>query len=145
MKSTLTNLWHPICGVQIRDMGEKRYLFKFFHSMDMNRVLKGLMWTFNNHLLILSKLRIGEGPLKIPLVYVPFWVQIHDVPIGLFSESLARLLGNFIRVFLEYDGSDLGKENRNYMRVRVQIDVRKPLRRKKQDKNDDRNRFHRDG
>ncbi|MBA0877412.1 hypothetical protein Goshw_017725, partial [Gossypium schwendimanii] len=45
-----------------------------------------------------------------------------------------RLLGNFIGVFLEYDGSDLGKENRNYLRVRVQIDVRKPLRRKKQTK-----------
>ncbi|MBA0729878.1 hypothetical protein Golax_020488 [Gossypium laxum] len=129
MKSTLANLWHPICGVQIRDMGEKRYIFKFFHSMDMERVLKGLPWTFNNHLLILSKLRRGEDPLKIPLVYVPFWVQIHDVPIGLFSESLARLLGNFIGVFLEYDGSDL--RNRNYMRVRVQIDVRKPLKRKK--------------
>ncbi|MBA0729879.1 hypothetical protein Golax_020488 [Gossypium laxum] len=110
-------------------MGEKRYIFKFFHSMDMERVLKGLPWTFNNHLLILSKLRRGEDPLKIPLVYVPFWVQIHDVPIGLFSESLARLLGNFIGVFLEYDGSDL--RNRNYMRVRVQIDVRKPLKRKK--------------
>ncbi|MBA0604235.1 hypothetical protein Godav_016907, partial [Gossypium davidsonii] len=23
MKSTLANLWHPICGVQIRDLGEK--------------------------------------------------------------------------------------------------------------------------
>ncbi|MBA0788546.1 hypothetical protein Gotri_027859, partial [Gossypium trilobum] len=132
IKSTLANLWHPICGLQIRDLGEKRYIFKFFHSMDMERVFKGLPWTFNNHLLILSKLKRGEDPLKIPLVYVPFWVQIHDVPIGLFSENLAKLLGNFIGAFLEYDGSNLGKENCNYMRVRVQIDVRKPLRRKKQ-------------
>ncbi|MFQ6620674.1 hypothetical protein Gotur_000880 [Gossypium turneri] len=132
MKNTLANLWHPICGVQIRDLGEKRYLFKFFHSMDMERVLKGLPWTFNNHLLILSNLNRGEDPLKIPLIFVPFWVQIHDVPMGLFSKSLAMLLGNFIGEFLEYDASNLGKENRNFMRVRVQIDVRKPSRRKKQ-------------
>ncbi|MBA0779594.1 hypothetical protein Gotri_003836 [Gossypium trilobum] len=98
MKSTLANLWHPVCGVQIRDLGEKR----------------------------------GEDLLKIPLVFVPFWVQIHDVPVGLFSENLAIQLGNFIGVFLEYDASNLGKENRNYMRIRVQIGVRKPLRRKKQ-------------
>ncbi|MBA0702817.1 hypothetical protein Goari_027035 [Gossypium aridum] len=98
----------------------------------MERVLKGLPWTFNNHLLILSKLKRGEDPLKIPLVYAPFWVQIHDVPIVLFYENLAKLLRNFIEAFLEYDGSNLGKENRNYMRVKVQIDVRKPLRRKKQ-------------
>ncbi|MBA0576898.1 hypothetical protein Golob_024872, partial [Gossypium lobatum] len=132
MKSTLANLWHPVYGVQIRDLGEKRYLFKFFHYMDIERVLKGLPWTFNNHLLILCKLKRGEDPLKIPLVFVPFWVQIHNVPIGLFSENLAIQLGNFIGVFLEYDASTLGKENHNYMRIRVQIDVRKPLRRKKQ-------------
>ncbi|MBA0605945.1 hypothetical protein Godav_018472 [Gossypium davidsonii] len=132
MKSTLANLWHPIYGVQIRDLGEKRYLFKFYHSMDMERVLKGLPWTFNNHLLILNNLKRGEDPLKIPLVHVPFWVQIHEVPLGLFSKSLAMLLGNFIGVFLEYDASNLGKENHNFIRVRVQIDVRKPLRRKKQ-------------
>lgn len=119
-------------GVQIRDLGEKRYLFKFYHSMDMERVLKGLYWTFNNHLLILNNLKRGEDPLKIPLVHVPFWVQIHEVPLGLFSRSLAMLLGNFIGVFLEYDASNLRKENRNFMRVRVQIDVRKPIRRKKQ-------------
>ncbi|MBA0718301.1 hypothetical protein Golax_006056 [Gossypium laxum] len=99
--------------------------------MDMERVLKGLPWTFNNHLLILCKLKRSEDPLKIPLVYVPFWVQIHNVLVDLFSKSLAIVLDNLTGVFLKYDGSNLGKENRNYMRVRVQIDVRKPLRRKK--------------
>ncbi|MFQ6620274.1 hypothetical protein Gotur_000999, partial [Gossypium turneri] len=64
MRSTMANLWHPVCGVQIRNLGDKRYLFKFFHNMDMERVLKGLPWTFNNHLLILCKLRRGENPLK---------------------------------------------------------------------------------
>ncbi|MBA0819562.1 hypothetical protein Gohar_028341 [Gossypium harknessii] len=105
MRSSMANLWHPVCGVQIRDLGDKRYLFQFFHIMDMERVLKGLPWTFNNHLLILCKLRRDEDPLK---------------------------LGNFIGVFMEYDGSKLGKENRNFMRIRVQIDIRKPLKRKKQ-------------
>ncbi|MBA0845581.1 hypothetical protein Goarm_022265 [Gossypium armourianum] len=55
--------------------GGEMYLFQFFHSMDMERVLK--------------------------------------------------------EAFLEYDGLNLGKENCNYMRVRVQIDVTKPLKRKK--------------
>ncbi|MBA0646359.1 hypothetical protein Goklo_014332, partial [Gossypium klotzschianum] len=74
----------------------------------------------------------GDDPIKVPLIFTPFWVQIHDLPIELFSENLAIQLGNFIGVFLEYDGSNLGKENCNYMRVRVQIDIRKPLKRKKQ-------------
>ncbi|KAA3475748.1 nucleolin-like [Gossypium australe] len=95
-------------------------------SMDLERVLKGCLWTFNNHLLW------GEDPLRIPLVKAPFCVQIHDIPIGFFSKNLAIQLGNFIKEFMEYDGSNLGKENRNYMRIRVKIDVRRPLKRRKQ-------------
>ncbi|MFQ6666479.1 hypothetical protein Gotur_032805, partial [Gossypium turneri] len=41
MKSTMANLWHPVRGVQIRNLGGKRYLFQFFHVMDMERVLNG--------------------------------------------------------------------------------------------------------
>ncbi|MBA0560833.1 hypothetical protein Golob_023916, partial [Gossypium lobatum] len=122
MKSTMANLWHPIKGVQIRDLGGKRYLFQFFHVMDMERVLKGSPWTFNNHLLLLHKLQLMEDPLIVPLIYTPFWVQIHDIPAGFFSERLAIQLGNFIGAYMEYDGSNLGKENRNFMRIRVKID-----------------------
>ncbi|KAK5793209.1 hypothetical protein PVK06_034347 [Gossypium arboreum] len=131
MKSTMANLWHPVQGVQIRDLGDKRFLFQFYHVMDMERVLKGAPRTFNNHLLMLHKLQWEEDPLQVPLFFTPFWVQIYDVPIRLFFENLAVQLGNFVGSFLEYDESNLGKENRNYMRVRVQIDVRRPLKKKK--------------
>ncbi|MBA0750510.1 hypothetical protein Gogos_001921 [Gossypium gossypioides] len=40
MKSTMANLRHPVRGVRIRDPREKRYLFQFFHTMDMERVLR---------------------------------------------------------------------------------------------------------
>lgn len=75
MKSTMANVWHPIKGVQILDLGEKRFLFKFFHRWDMDRVLKGSPWTFNNHLLLLHHLKKGEDPLKVPLIFTIFWVQ----------------------------------------------------------------------
>lgn len=99
--------------------------------MDMERVLKSSPWTFNNHLLMLYKLQREEDPLKVPLIFTPFWVQIHDIPIGFFFERLAVQLDNFIGVFMEYDGSKLGKENCNFMRLRVLVDIRCPLKRKK--------------
>ncbi|MBA0782715.1 hypothetical protein Gotri_000553 [Gossypium trilobum] len=132
MRSTMANVWHPVKGVQIRDLGEKRYLFQFFHIMDLERVLNGSPWTFNNHLLIIHKLQRGEDPLTIPLIHSSSWVQIHDVPIGFVSKNLAIQIGNFIGEFMEYDGSNMGKESRNFMRIRVRIDIRHPLKRKKQ-------------
>lgn len=62
MKSTMANLWHPVRGVQILDLEEKRFLFQFFHSMTIEMVLKSSPWTCNNHLLLLHKLQRGEDP-----------------------------------------------------------------------------------
>ncbi|MBA0573601.1 hypothetical protein Golob_000868 [Gossypium lobatum] len=53
MKNTMTNLWHPLRGVQISDLRGRRYLFKFFHEMDIDWVVNGTPWTFNNHLLMI--------------------------------------------------------------------------------------------
>ncbi|KAK5838040.1 hypothetical protein PVK06_006767 [Gossypium arboreum] len=128
----MANLWYPVCGVQIRDLGEKMYLFQFFHVMDMERVLKGSPWTFNNHLLVFYRLQWGEDPSKVPLTSTPFSIQLHDVFVGLFFEKLVAQLGNFWGNFLEYDGANLGRENHNYMRIRAQIDIRRPLKRTKQ-------------
>ncbi|MBA0648446.1 hypothetical protein Goklo_016164 [Gossypium klotzschianum] len=76
--------------------------------MDLESVIKGSPWTFNNHLLILRHLGEREDPLKVPLILVTFWVQIHEVPPGFFTESLARQIRGFLRNFLEFDESNLG-------------------------------------
>ncbi|MBA0805025.1 hypothetical protein Gohar_004570, partial [Gossypium harknessii] len=64
MRSTMANFLHPVKGIQILDLGEKRFLFRFYYKMDLERVLKGSPWAFNNHLLMLHHLRDGEDPLK---------------------------------------------------------------------------------
>ncbi|KAK5825126.1 hypothetical protein PVK06_019930 [Gossypium arboreum] len=42
MKNTMANLWHPLKGAQISDLGARRYFFRFFHEMDIDQVTK---WT----------------------------------------------------------------------------------------------------
>ncbi|MBA0814764.1 hypothetical protein Gohar_020571 [Gossypium harknessii] len=64
MNSTLENLWHPVKRVQISDLEGKRFLFKFFHKMDLDRVVNGALWIFNNHLLVFRKLHVGEDQVK---------------------------------------------------------------------------------
>ncbi|MBA0871638.1 hypothetical protein Goshw_028481, partial [Gossypium schwendimanii] len=36
-----------------------------------------------------KKIAEGEDPLVVPLVFVDFWVQIHDLPSGLILEAMA--------------------------------------------------------
>ncbi|MBA0564697.1 hypothetical protein Golob_009615, partial [Gossypium lobatum] len=56
---------------------------------------------------------------------------IHDLPLGFMSEAVARQLGSFIEVFLEYDASMTQLGYKRIMRLKVRIDVRKPLKKKK--------------
>ncbi|MBA0674572.1 hypothetical protein Goari_016161 [Gossypium aridum] len=65
MRNTLTNLWHPLGGIQITDL--------------------------------------GEDPLLVPLIYSYFWVQVHNLPLGLFLKAVAQALGNFVGFFEEYN------------------------------------------
>ncbi|MBA0638291.1 hypothetical protein Godav_024519 [Gossypium davidsonii] len=67
---------------------------------------------------------LGEKRFLFQFYRVMDLDKIHDVPIGLFSENLSVQLGNFVGEFIDFDGLNLGKENMNYMRVRVKIDVR---------------------
>ncbi|KAK5772713.1 hypothetical protein PVK06_049007 [Gossypium arboreum] len=127
MRNTMANLWHPLEGVQISDLGDKRYLFNFFNEVDIHRVITGSPWTFNNHLLIFHRIKENDDPLSILLVFSDWWVQIYDLPQGFIRESMAVIFGNFIGKFLEYDLKNLSNGYKNYMHIRVQIDVRKPL------------------
>ncbi|MBA0689377.1 hypothetical protein Goari_007108 [Gossypium aridum] len=71
-RNTLTDLWHPLRGVAISEIGEKRHLFRFYYEIDLKRVSEGMPWMFNRHLIIFHKLEQREDPLQVPLVYSIF-------------------------------------------------------------------------
>ncbi|KAK5785599.1 hypothetical protein PVK06_040201 [Gossypium arboreum] len=98
--------------------------------MDLERVLKGSPWTFNNHVLMLHWPEKKEDPLKVPLIFACFWVQIHEVPPSFYIETLAHQIEGFLGNFLEFDGTNLGKGLCTYLHVREQLDVRRPLKMK---------------
>ncbi|MBA0620192.1 hypothetical protein Godav_005953 [Gossypium davidsonii] len=127
VRNKLANLRHPVGGICITDLGEKRYMFKFFHVIDMNRVLEGLPLFFNNHLLLLHKLDKNEDPLTLSLHSAIFWIQVHDLPLGFMSKTMARHFGDFLRDFMEYDTRLPSLGIYGYMRIRVILDVRVAL------------------
>lgn len=75
---------------------------------------------------MLNSISPGEDPLKVPLNEVFFWIQIHDLPAGFMSEVVGKQLGNFFGTFVEYDPSNTTSIWREYMRIRIKVDVRKP-------------------
>ncbi|MBA0803496.1 hypothetical protein Gohar_013704, partial [Gossypium harknessii] len=76
LRNTVADLWHPIGGIASTDLVEKRYLFKSFYKVDLNKT--------------------RQDPHTLPLHHAKFWVQIHDLPPGLMSETMAGRFGTFL-------------------------------------------------
>lgn len=131
MKDCLAAIWGPVKGVSIREVVPGIFLFQFNHGMDMERVMKGGPWTFDNHLLVLGRMQVGVPLEDIPLFHVEFWVQAHHLPVGFMNEAVGKLLANYIGSFVAYDPANNASVWREYMRLRVLIDVRKPLKKER--------------
>ncbi|GMI86308.1 hypothetical protein HRI_002300100 [Hibiscus trionum] len=41
MRSTLSNVWHPTGGISISDIGDGRFLFRLYHTIDAERIEAG--------------------------------------------------------------------------------------------------------
>ncbi|KAL8088698.1 hypothetical protein AgCh_038468 [Apium graveolens] len=131
MKSKIADVWRPAMGITIKEIDQGIFLFQFYHKDDMQWVLRGGPWSFDNAMLVISEVPIGEEPLNVPLWHINMWLQLFDLPSGFMSESVGVQLGNFFGEFIEYDHKNNTSIWREYMCIRVKVDVRKPLKRKK--------------
>jgi hypothetical protein len=55
MKVRMTDLWKSVMGVTIREAKAGTFLFHFAHPLDMEAVLNGGPWTFDNNMLVLER------------------------------------------------------------------------------------------
>lgn len=106
-------------------------LFRFYNEIDLRRVIDGMPWFFNIHIIVFHKLEKGEDPIQVQIIFANFWVQVHELLLSCMSEGMARQLGNIIGEFLDYDTVIISKGIKKFMRIKVKLDVRNPLRRRK--------------
>lgn len=92
MENVLASLWRPKEGVEIRDLGGQRYSFVFYHKLDLQKVVDGGPWSFEQGTLLCQTLKPSEDPLSLPLNTMYIWVQIYDIPNGMISEKVLQVL-----------------------------------------------------
>jgi hypothetical protein len=70
MKVRMADLWKPVRGVTIKETKVGQFLFHFAHPLDMEVVLNGGPWSFDNNMLILEQVKLGMQIEQIPLQHV---------------------------------------------------------------------------
>ncbi|XP_074326882.1 uncharacterized protein LOC141664827 [Apium graveolens] len=130
MQNVLASIWRPKDGMEIHDLGGQRYSFVFFHVLDLQKVVEGGSWTFEQNLLLHHKLEANEDAHLVRLNRMDIWVQIYDLPTGMLSERILKSIGDYIGVFIKADSQNVKGGWKLFVRIRVTMDVDKPLKRK---------------
>lgn len=71
--------------MQIIEVGPNLFQFKFNSEFEMNRVIKGGPWTFDNQLLMLQRWQTGMTGSNIKWTHASLWVQIWGAPFDMVS------------------------------------------------------------
>lgn len=131
MKSKMADIWRPAMGINIKSLTTGLYLFQFYHKEDMQWMMNNGPWSFDNAILVTNTIPAGGDPTKVSLNEIEFWIQIYDLPSGFMTEAVGKQLGNFFGSFVIYDASNNTSIWREYMRLKIKVDVRLPLKRRK--------------
>lgn len=130
LRNVMAALWRPGKGLFVKDLGDNKYLFQFFHEVDIQRVIEGSPWTFNKVPLVIERLKQGENPRTLMLNKMEIWVQLYDLKVGFMSERVLKATGDYIGTFVASCQKNFTGIWRDYLRVRVLIDIDKPLKRR---------------
>ena len=84
-KNTIRMVWGLDDSLQILEVGLNLFQFKFQSQFEMNRVLRGRPWSFDNQLPMLQRWKKGMNVGNIPMEKSSLWVQIWGTPFGMIS------------------------------------------------------------
>ncbi|XP_030922912.1 uncharacterized protein At4g02000-like [Quercus lobata] len=123
---TFRPIWRTRDNFEINDAGGNVILFYFELEVDAVKVLMGEPWAFDRHLVVMERYDSSVPIQDLKFSSTSFWVQIHELPFSFMSMEVAISIGESIGdVIPTKDSSEL--KGSNYMRIRVVIDITKPL------------------
>lgn len=93
--------------------------------------MNGGQWSFDEAMLVVNSIGKGVDPLEVPLFELSSWIQLYGLSNGFMTETAGKQLGNFFGTFVSYDPNNNSSIWRECMWIKIKIDVRRPLKRKK--------------
>ncbi|KAI9120895.1 hypothetical protein K1719_007928 [Acacia pycnantha] len=80
MDSILKKAWNLQEGVDITEITENAFMFRFSDEGEYNRILRGRPWSINGCLLNLLEMSKYKSCEELDFGRCPVWIQMHNVP-----------------------------------------------------------------
>ena len=126
-KNTMRRAWGLEDNLRITNVGPNLFQFKVTSEFDLNRILRGVLWSFDNKLLLLKHWKKGMTVENIRMEMATLWVQFWGAPLDMFSPQVAKEVGSRLGAVEEVEQRRGPDELHYFMRVRVALPISKPI------------------
>ena len=126
-KRTMNQIWTISKGALFRRIENGLFVVQFATARDRAKVLDGRPWTFDQHLVMLNEIVGGVQPSDMALLHCPFWIRLYNLPLDCRSVNHVRRIGGSLGEVVEVETDGVMWDNS--VRIKVMIDVSKPLKR----------------
>ncbi|QHO18034.1 uncharacterized protein DS421_10g317100 [Arachis hypogaea] len=128
IKNSILGMWGNPKDVTISEVGRNKILISFKDSRTGNRFLRNGPWNVKGHLMNLQRWLYGESILDVSHDFMEFWIQVHGLPVERLNAETAKIIGDMIGIVGEVeDPIKEGTLQRNFLRLRVAINITQPL------------------
>lgn len=128
VKSIIAKAWGEPDGLKIADMGPNVFMFTFKDKGDAHEIIKRGPWYVMGHILSLQYWIPEVAAAEVDYSRVSFWVQLHGMPLGtMTSANVVKLMTRVGEVIEVENPLVEGILLRSYMRVRLYMDITKPI------------------
>ena len=127
LKKKLDAMWARKGSINVVDLGQDYFLFKFYVDEDLDFVMDGSPWKFFYYYLAIRWVEPEFNPLHATIDKIATWVHLPGVAIEYYNKDIVgkidNIIGKLLKVDLNTDNHSRGK----YARLCVEVDLYKPL------------------
>jgi hypothetical protein len=127
IRKLLIKGWKPSGLVSFKVVGLNLFLVEFEFSWDLSRVLEGRPWDFEGNLFAVEEFDGLTPPSKLAFDTAEFWVRMYDLPLACMGTEMGFKLGAAVGRVVEVETNEEGVGWGEFLRVRIHVNLRKPL------------------
>lgn len=127
IKSSLLRGWKLTGTCTFKLLEENLFVIEFQHAWDKSNVLEGRPWTFEGHLFAIEDFHGLTPPTQMVFDKAAFWVLMYNLPLACMSAAIGSQIGSSVGEVEDVDVVDDGVGWGEFLRVRILLDLSKPL------------------
>ncbi|KAL9689163.1 hypothetical protein QQ045_033596 [Rhodiola kirilowii] len=129
LSNVLTKVWNMENRVTFTELANNMALAKFKNKTDMQKIRDGGPWLCLGTFIVMHDWCPDLSPEEFEMNRLGVWAQLHNLPVGaaLKDKAIGEKLAIYIGRFVKVSQSEIDGARKRYIRVRVEIDIDKPL------------------